>query len=111
MAPEVILMPDSDCRTDDDIDNYGQKADIWSLGATLCFMCKKEVPFTRSVLYPLIDPDNTDPLPHVEIRRDLYTLELQDFMNRCLSKFPNERPSAQEILRHPLIAPSVLTVL
>lgn len=87
MAPELILG-----------NNYGPNVDIWSLGIVLFEMAAGEAPYIdvpgTKALY-LILSEGIPPLPDSE----LYTPELRDFMDKCLTKDPEKRPSSTELLK------------
>ncbi|KAG5176290.1 hypothetical protein JKP88DRAFT_335952 [Tribonema minus] len=91
MAPEVIAHTD-----------YNERADIWSLGITAIELATGLPPLSE--MHPmkavLFIPKNAPPrLPDDAA----YGKKFQSFVERCLVKDPDERPSAAELLKHPFI--------
>ncbi|TVU01727.1 hypothetical protein EJB05_52813, partial [Eragrostis curvula] len=79
---------------------HGPPADIWSLGCTVLEMLTGKVP------YP--DMEWTHALLKIgrgippEIPSTL-SEDARDFIERCVQKNPNDRPSAAQLLEHPFI--------
>ncbi|KAG7390794.1 hypothetical protein PHYPSEUDO_006616 [Phytophthora pseudosyringae] len=95
MAPEVIQEAQYDC-----------KADLWSLGITALELAEGEPPLAH--MHPMraifLIPNRAPP----ELREpNKYSTEFRDFLAVCLKKDPQERASAEELLRHPFIARNV----
>ncbi|VDL11684.1 unnamed protein product [Hymenolepis diminuta] len=89
MAPEVIKLS-----------SYDYKADIWSLGITAIELAEGAPP--HSDVHPmrvLLDiPSNPPPkLP------ERYSTNFRDFVQCCLVRSPENRHSAQELLRHSFV--------
>ncbi|XP_052772331.1 serine/threonine-protein kinase 10-like isoform X2 [Mya arenaria] len=96
MAPEVIL-----CETLKDTP-YNYKADIWSLGITLIEFAQIEPP--NHEMHPmrvLIKIQKADP-PSLDDKRK-WSANFHDFLKRCLTKDPEQRATALELLQHPFL--------
>ena len=84
--------------------DYDTKTDIWSLGITCIEMVEGEPP--NSDLKPrcAIEKISRDP-PLVDdlLSSDFHTDEFIDFVRKCLTINPAQRPSAKQLLNHNFI--------
>lgn len=94
MAPEVIKKS-----------GYNSKADIWSLGITMIEMADGRPPNTD--LKSMADLNKIIERPSATVLTpEKYSSEFNDFIAKCLTKDPELRPSAMELLAHPFVCKS-----
>lgn len=79
---------------------YDGKTDIWSLGITCIEMAHGVPPLhdvnpMRAIFFIPVKPS-----PKLD---DKFSEEFKDFVNKCLQKDVNLRPTAEELLQHPFI--------
>ncbi|CAF1465187.1 unnamed protein product [Adineta ricciae] len=93
MAPEVIAET-----------GHGKKADIWSIGCTLCEMATGKPPWSferNHVAVLLMIVNGTKPPADLP---DSYPESAQGFFRLCLTRDPAQRPTATDLLIHPFLA-------
>jgi len=91
MAPEVIQEV-----------GYDVKADIWSLGITAIEMAEGKPPYSNIHPMRAIFMIPSRPPPKFT-EPDKWTADFNDFIAKCLSKNPEQRPSASDIIKHAYI--------
>jgi serine/threonine protein kinase len=91
MAPEVIQEV-----------GYDLKADIWSLGITCIEMAESKPPYSNIHPMRAIFMIPSRPPPRLQ-EADKWSKDFNDFIIRMLTKSPDQRPTAQELLEHPFI--------
>ncbi|CAD8146764.1 unnamed protein product [Paramecium pentaurelia] len=92
MAPEVINQ-----------EQYGKKADIWSLGCTIIEMATGQPPYSEykdAIAVMVRIGKSTQPPP---IPSQLSSPEAKDFLSKCLQIDPKQRATADELLKHPFL--------
>ncbi|TVU11236.1 hypothetical protein EJB05_44809, partial [Eragrostis curvula] len=83
-------------------ENYSYAADIWSIGLTVLECATGKFPYdvnegpANLMLQILDDPSPTPP-------EDAFSSEFCSFINGCLQKDPEARPSCEQLLSHPFL--------
>lgn len=73
------------------------KSDVWSLGMSVIEMADGRNPFVRMTSLEFIGEVLNKPPP--SFSSSGWSLDLMDFVNRCLVKNVNERASVEELLK------------
>ncbi|KAM6155040.1 serine/threonine-protein kinase TAO3 [Rhynchocyon petersi] len=93
MAPEVILAMDEG--------QYDGKVDVWSLGITCIELAERKPPLfnmnAMSALYHIAQNDSPT------LQSTEWTDSFRRFVDYCLQKIPQERPTSAELLRHDFV--------
>ncbi|KAM6944940.1 serine/threonine-protein kinase TAO3 isoform 2-T2 [Lycodopsis pacificus] len=93
MAPEVILAMDEG--------QYEGKVDIWSLGITCIELAERKPPLfnmnAMSALYHIAQNDSPT------LQSNEWSDPFRSFIDYCLLKIPQDRPSSGELLRHDFV--------
>uniref|UniRef100_A0A8D2BE78 Serine/threonine-protein kinase TAO3 n=1 Tax=Sciurus vulgaris TaxID=55149 RepID=A0A8D2BE78_SCIVU len=93
MAPEVILAMDEG--------QYDGKVDVWSLGITCIELAERKPPLfnmnAMSALYHIAQNDSPT------LQSSAWTDSFRRFVDYCLQKIPQERPTSAELLRHDFV--------
>jgi len=92
MAPEVIQEV-----------GYDVKADLWSLGITSIEMAEGKPPYSNIHPMRAIFMIPSRPPPKLT-EPDNWSKDFNDFIAKCLTKNPEQRPVASELLKHPFVA-------
>lgn len=90
MSPEIFTR-----------NGYNSKSDIWSMGCILYELCTFRHVFDCPRWIKLVSMIVNDPCPNLPSR---YSPELNHILQRMLSKDPELRPSAKDILNFPYVA-------
>ncbi|CAJ1074352.1 TRAF2 and NCK interacting kinase a isoform X12 [Xyrichtys novacula] len=95
MAPEVIACDENPDAT------YDFKSDLWSLGITAIEMAEGAPPLCD--MHPMralfLIPRN--PAPRLKSKK--WSKKFQSFIENCLVKSHDKRPSTEQLLKHPFI--------
>ncbi|XP_051857380.1 myosin-IIIa [Antechinus flavipes] len=96
MAPEVIA-----CEQQLD-STYDARCDAWSLGITAIELADGDPPFAD--LHPMRALFKIPRSPPPTLRQpELWTTEFNDFINKCLTKDYEKRPTVSDLLQHEFI--------
>lgn len=92
MAPEVLRG-----------ENYGRGCDVWSVGCCMIEMATTKPPWNAhdisnhlALIFKIANAQSTPPIP------DKLSPPLRDLLLRCVEPVKEQRPSAKELLIHPL---------
>ncbi|WVR08610.1 hypothetical protein IAU60_005665 [Kwoniella sp. DSM 27419] len=89
MAPEVVLGQ-----------TYDTKADIWSLGMTIIELVTGSVPGLGSKANVILSRVVTDAAPSLDRSHGVLTKNMKEFVDSCLNKEPDQRPTAAQLSDH-----------
>jgi serine/threonine protein kinase len=92
MAPEVISESD-----------YDGRADIWALGITAIEMAEIKPPNADMHPMRVLFQIPRAPAPKLK-EKDKWSDNFHDFVAKCLIKDMAQRPTAEELLKHPFLA-------
>jgi len=91
MAPELIRGHD-----------YDNKVDIWSLGIVVMEMAEGDPPYMEFPPLRSLFLISTRGIPDLK-EPDRWTSQFKSFVKTCLKTDPEERPTAEELLKHPFL--------
>jgi len=96
MSPEVMSGAEG---------GYGRKADIWSLGITLCEMAHAKAPFQNATvaIYAVCVSKIFPTFP------ERYSAAAHSFLGACLREDVKERSTCKELLKHDFLARELTT--
>lgn len=93
MAPERI-----------DGQEYSYSSDIWSFGLALLTVALGRLPLeTTGGFWQVLQAVRDKPPPRVPDTGN-WSCDFKDFISQCLTKNPDERPSASVLLKHPFLS-------
>ncbi|KAI9208127.1 kinase-like domain-containing protein [Polychytrium aggregatum] len=84
--------------------NHSPKADLWSLGVVLYYLCYSAVPYTQiedvdELRKEILDfPSELHPLHFPHLDRQRVTPELEALIAQLMQRDPDARPNVQELL-------------
>jgi len=88
---------------------YSFPADVWAFGLSIMSIALGRLPIDTmggywTILHGIRDSEPPQlPLIYPSTGEKVSN-EFRDFMNKCLRKNPNERPTCKELLRHPWLS-------
>jgi len=91
MAPELIRGQD-----------YGIKVDVWSLGIMLMEMAEGEPPYMEFPPLRALFLITTKGIPNLKKPQN-WSEDFRDFLRCCLIKEYDDRPDAEQLLKHPFL--------
>lgn len=82
---------------------YGRKADIWSLGMTLCELANGDPPFKNAAvaIYAVCVSRKLPSFP------EAFSDFAHSFLANCLVYDPRRRANCEDLLQHPFMQPKV----
>merc|ERR1719313_2445213 len=87
---------------------YSWGSDIWSMGCILHELCARKVPFDAPDLKSLIRKITSGSPPDIPSE---YSVGLRNLFREMLSKNPEDRPQAQDVLKRPVVQEVVRRML
>eukprot|EP00920_Eleutheroschizon_duboscqi_P025410 GHVT01062572.1.p1 GENE.GHVT01062572.1~~GHVT01062572.1.p1 ORF type:complete len:282 (+),score=19.50 GHVT01062572.1:604-1449(+) len=81
-------------------EKYSFPSDVWALGCILYELCVLRVPFDAPSIKELGRQIINDPIPVLDNR---WSPELSDLLKTILQRDPRKRPTANDIVRHPMV--------
>jgi serine/threonine protein kinase len=99
MAPEIVDMTGEG-------KGYSYKADVWSAGCTVAEMITGKPPWPQRPNAPaalFMIANAQGPPSEMPTAADGATAECEDFLLRCFTRNPDDRPTAEALLQHPWI--------
>jgi len=87
---------------------YTWPSDIWAMGCILYEMCAMKVPFDAPNISGLVQKITRGPIPELP---GGYSAGLRQLCKQMLTRDPNKRPSADEILERPEVQAMVKSML
>lgn len=94
-----------DSIVEDNKQGYSAKIDIWSLGCVVLEMFAGKRPWSNeavvSAIYKIGKTKLAPPIP--EDIEHLVSSEAKDFIDKCFTINPEQRPTAQDLLVHPFM--------
>ncbi|XP_073076575.1 serine/threonine-protein kinase TAO1-like [Manis javanica] len=93
MAPEIILGRNEE--------QYDSKVDVWSLGITCIEIAEREPPlFALNAKHALYLITRNDP---PTLQSNEWSSSFRNFVESCVQKNPEDRPTSKELLKHPFL--------